>query len=116
MRCDPKKRALRPGALFCLTAEFLGLPAITTAATAATTASLTTTVAVAESAGPSLLRSGFVHRKVTAVEIRAIESLNGSLSLFRGSHFDKTKAAGTPRELVGNYPGRLNGPVRRKDF
>src|SRR5919106_848715 len=89
----------------------LSLPAITTAAA---TASFTT--AVAEAARSSLLRPRFVHRQVTAVEIRAVESLDGFLGLLGGSHLDETKTARATRELIGDHASRFNGSVHRKDF
>jgi hypothetical protein len=87
------------------------LPAITAAATAAAI-----TATVAETARPSFLGSGFVHGQVTAVEIRAVQSLNRSLRFLGVSHFDKAKTTGTTGKFIRDHAGRFNRPVRRKKF
>ena len=111
-----KKGAPRPSAPFrSHESSDFKLPAITSTTTTATTAT-PFAAPVTETAGPSLLRPGFVHGEIAAVEIRAIQSLNSLLGLVGIRHFDKSEAARSPRELISNDSGRFNSPMRRKDF
>ena len=88
-----------------LTSPTATSPASVTAAT--TTVAATATAAVATSAAIS---SGarFINRQIAAVEVLAVELLNGCSRFFRGRHLDKAETSRATRHAVFYDLSRFN--------
>ena len=72
-----------------------------------------TASAISISAGRPLgFGPGFVHRQMTSIQGRAIESFDGGLRLFCRAHGHEAETAGTPGDAVGHEVGFDDGSVR----
>jgi hypothetical protein len=104
--------------------EILVAIATSTAATAAATAvaatATTTTAAAAAVAATAtaatttrtlFARAGDIDRQGTAVELGAVEGLNGLLGFFGGAHGDEAEAAGFAAHPVHHQVGLNDGAV-----
>ena len=82
-------------------------PTATTTAIATTTAAATTavaTTAAAAGAGRTIFtRARFVNRQRPAIDLFAVERLNGGIGSFLGFHTDKREAARATAEFVLDY-------------
>src|SRR5690348_6545819 len=74
-------------------------------------------VAVAAAAAVAALhRLRLVDDKRAAVDLRAVERVDGALRLGTRSHLDEAEAARLAGELIGDHARRGDGAVRREDF
>ena len=91
------------------------LIATTTATAAAAEVATTTAAATATAARRTLFaRLGNVDSDCTAVDLAAVEGLNGLLSFLGGAHGDETESAGTTAHAVHHQVGFHDSAVCRK--
>jgi hypothetical protein len=83
-----------------------GLPAIPAAATAAAAVSTTAAATAA-----ILLRPGFVHVELSAVEVTTVESGNGFVAFAVIGHFHEAESACASGVPVGHDVYTINGAV-----
>jgi len=97
-------------------ATFAAATATTAAelATRATVATATEAAAATTAGGALFTRPGNVDSERTAIEIGAVQRLDGFLSFLRGAHGDEPKAAGAAGHAVHHQVGLENRAVGGK--